>query len=44
MEQNNISILKNDKDEAFRKADQIIRNTYRTLMTGGNKGVLYLLC
>ncbi len=31
-------LLKEDPDEANRKADTIIKNTYRTLMTRGMKG------
>ncbi|CAG7646940.1 hypothetical protein PAESOLCIP111_05277 [Paenibacillus solanacearum] len=37
------SLYKENKDEAIRIADQIIRNTYRTLMTRGMKGC-YLYC
>jgi len=34
---------KEDKDEAIKIADQIIKNTYRTLMTRGQKGC-YVYC
>jgi DUF2075 family protein len=37
------SMYKNNKDEALRIADQIIKNTYRTLMTRGMKGC-YIYC
>ncbi|WP_340021304.1 DUF2075 domain-containing protein [Paenibacillus sp. FSL K6-1096] len=37
------TLYKKDKDEALRIADQIIRNTYRTLMTRGTKGC-YIYC
>ncbi|WP_090791798.1 DNA/RNA helicase domain-containing protein [Paenibacillus sp. GP183] len=37
------SLYKKNKDEALRIADQIIKNTYRTLMTRGMKGC-YVYC
>lgn len=37
------SLYKKNKDEALQIADQIIRNTYRTLMTRGMKGC-YIYC
>lgn len=37
------SLYKKNKEEALRKADQIIKNTYRTLMTRGMKGC-YIYC
>ncbi len=37
------TIAKNDPDKANKKADEIIRNTYRTLMTRGVKGC-YVYC
>jgi uncharacterized protein len=36
-------IYKNNNDEAMKIADQIIKNTYRTLMTRGQKGC-YVYC
>ncbi len=36
-------MYKEDKDEALKTADQIIKNTYRTLMTRGQKGC-YIYC
>jgi DUF2075 family protein len=37
------SLIKNDKDNALKLADAIIKNTYRTLMTRGMKGC-YIYC
>ena len=37
------TLIKKDPDKAFKLADQIIRNTYRTLMTRGMKGC-YIYC
>ena len=37
------NLYKSDESAAKRKADQIIKNTYRTLMTRGQKGC-YLFC
>ncbi|MUG44221.1 DUF2075 domain-containing protein [Paenibacillus woosongensis] len=37
------SLYKKDKDEALRIADQIIKNTYRTLLTRGMQGC-YIYC
>lgn len=37
------ALFKKNKDEALRIADQIIKNTYRTLMTRGMKGC-YIFC
>ena len=36
-------LLKEDKDDALKQADAIIKNTYRTLMTRGQKGC-YIYC
>lgn len=36
-------MFKEDKDKALKLADEIIKNTYRTLMTRGNKGC-YVYC
>lgn len=38
------SILKNNRAEGLRLADQIIKNTYRTLMTRGMKGCYVYFC
>ena len=35
---------KTDAEEAYRKADEIIKNTYRTLMTRGMKGCYVYCC
>lgn len=37
------SLLKNDPQVALQRADEIIKNTYRTLMTRGQKGC-YIYC
>ncbi len=37
------TLYKNDPDEAKRRADEVIKNTYRTLMTRGLKGC-YVYC
>lgn len=36
-------MLKEEPEKAEKVADQIIRNTYRTLMTRGQKGVMYIV-
>lgn len=36
-------LYKQDPDKALKEADQIIKNTYRTLMTRGMKGC-YVYC
>lgn len=36
-------LYKRNKDEATQKADRIIKNTYRTLLTRGQKGC-YIYC
>lgn len=38
-----VSLAKNNPSEAHRRADEIIKNTYRTLMTRGMKGC-YVYC
>ena len=36
-------LYKEDPEEALRRADEIIKNTYRTLLTRGMKGC-YIYC
>ena len=36
-------LLKENPEEAQHIANEIVKNTYRTLMTRGQKGLLYLL-
>jgi len=38
------SLLKKDKERALQDADEIIKNTYRTLMTRGMKGCYVYFC
>lgn len=38
------SLLKKDKEQALQDADEIIKNTYRTLMTRGMKGCYVYFC
>lgn len=36
-------MMKEQQEEAAKVADEIIRNTYRTLLTRGKKGYLYIV-
>ena len=38
-----VSLYKKDPQQAIRRSDEIIRNTYRTLLTRGMKGC-YIYC